>query len=199
MDIQDESVSELKPYTANPRVISASAVDRVAESISSFGWQQPIVVDADNVIIAGHTRYLAATQLGLDVVPVKRAEDLTEEQAKAYRLVDNKLSDITQWDNELLIEELEAIGSPEELSGLLEMFLDEKAVESDAAFLNDMIQADSLHADQSAVSVGEYVTLSFVLSPEDRDMAVNALRMMQHDHNLENTTQALIKLLGDLV
>ncbi len=199
MDIQDESVSELKPYTANPRVISASAVDRVAESISSFGWQQPIVVDADNVIIAGHTRYLAAMQLGLDVVPVKRAEDLTEEQAKAYRLVDNKLSDITQWDNELLIEELEAIGSPEELSGLLEMFLDEKAVESDAAFLNDMIQADSLHADQSAVSVGEYVTLSFVLSPEDRDMAVNALRMMQHDHNLENTTQALIKLLGDLV
>ena len=199
MDIQDESVSELKPYTANPRVISASAVDRVAESISSFGWQQPIVVDADNVIIAGHTRYLAAMQLGLDVVPVKRAEDLTEEQAKAYRLVDNKLSDITQWDNELLIEELEAIGSPEELSGLLEMFLDEKAVESDAAGLNDMIQADSLHADQSAVSVGEYVTLSFVLSPEDRDMAVNALRMMQHDHNLENTTQALIKLLGDLV
>ena len=199
MDIQDESVSELKPYTANPRVISASAVDRVAESISSFGWQQPIVVDADNVIIAGHTRYLAAMQLGLDVVPVKRAEDLTEEQAKAYRLVDNKLSDITQWDNELLIEELEAIGSPEELSGLLEMFLDEKAVESDAAFLNDMIQADSLHADQSTVSVGEYVTLSFVLSPEDRDMAVNALRMMQHDHNLENTTQALIKLLGDLV
>ena len=199
MDIQDESVSELKPYTANPRVISASAVDRVAESISSFGWQQPIVVDADNVIIAGHTRYLAAMQLGLDVVPVKRAEDLTEEQAKAYRLVDNKLSDITQWDNELLIEELEAIGSPEELSGLLEMFLDEKAVESDAAFLNDMLQADSLHADQSAVSVGEYVTLSFVLSPEDRDMAVNALRMMQHDHNLENTTQALIKLLGDLV
>ena len=199
MDIQDESVSELKPYTANPRVISASAVDRVAESISSFGWQQPIVVDADNVIIAGYTRYLAAMQLGLDVVPVKRAEDLTEEQAKAYRLVDNKLSDITQWDNELLIEELEAIGSPEELSGLLEMFLDEKAVESDAAFLNDMIQADSLHADQSAVSVGEYVTLSFVLSPEDRDMAVNALRMMQHDHNLENTTQALIKLLGDLV
>ena len=199
MDIQDESVSELKPYTANPRVISASAVDRVAESISSFGWQQPIVVDADNVIIAGHTRYLAAMQLGLDVVPVKRAEDLTEEQAKAYRLVDNKLSDITQWDNELLIEELEAIGSPEEVSGWLEMFLDEKAVESDAAFLNDMIQADSLHADQSAVSVGEYVTLSFVLSPEDRDMAVNALRMMQHDHNLENTTQALIKLLGDLV
>ena len=199
MDIQDESVSELKPYTANPRVISASAVDRVAESISSFGWQQPIVVDADNVIIAGHTRYLAAMQLGLDVVPVKRAEDLTEEQAKAYRLVDNKLSDITQWDNELLIEELEAIGSPEELSGLLEMFLDEKAVKSDAAFLNAMIQADSLHADQSAVSVGEYVTLSFVLSPEDRDMAVNALRMMQHDHNLENTTQALIKLLGDLV
>ena len=83
MDIQDESVSELKPSTANPRVISAAAVDRVAESISSFGWQQPIVVDADNVIIAGHTRYLAAMQLGLDVVPVKRAEDLTEEQAKA--------------------------------------------------------------------------------------------------------------------
>ena len=80
----------------------------VAKSLQSFGWQQPIVVDKDNVIIVGHTRYKAAKQLGMKEVPVVVADKLTPEQVKAYRLADNKTGESAIWDNKELLKELEA-------------------------------------------------------------------------------------------
>lgn len=79
----------------------------VAESLRQFGWKQPIVIDRDGVIIAGHTRYKAAQSLGFATAPCLIADDLTPEQVKAYRLADNKVSDFSVWDNKLLLEELE--------------------------------------------------------------------------------------------
>lgn len=101
-------ISEVHPYEHNPRK-NDGAVDAVAESIRQFGFKSPIIVDADHTIIAGHTRLKAAQKLGLEKVPVLVADDLTPEQVKAYRLADNKTSELSGWDFSMLDEELEGI------------------------------------------------------------------------------------------
>lgn len=95
------SVDDIKRYENNPRD-NDSAVDAVAKSLHEFGWKQPIVVDSDNTIIVGHTRYKAALSLGMTSVPVVVADDLTPEQARAYRIADNKTGEIADFDDELL-------------------------------------------------------------------------------------------------
>lgn len=105
MQVQSMKISEVKPYDKNPRK-NDQGVDAVAKSIKEFNWQQPIVVDKDNVIIVGHTRYKAAKKLGMDKVPVVVADNLSPEQVKAYRLADNKTGELTDWDMGLLDDEL---------------------------------------------------------------------------------------------
>ena len=106
MQIQSVNIDKVIPYARNPRKNEA-AVGKVAASIKEFGWKQPIVVDKEMVVIAGHTRWEAARQLGLDSVPVLIADDLTETQVKAYRLADNRVADESQWDDALLALELD--------------------------------------------------------------------------------------------
>lgn len=101
-------INNIKPYERNPRK-NDDAVTAVANSIKQFGWQQAIVVDTEGVIIAGHTRYKAAKKLGLKTVPVKVADNLTDEQVKAYRLADNKTGELAEWDLDLLSAELDDI------------------------------------------------------------------------------------------
>ena len=101
-------VDSLIPYANNPRM-NDNAVDAVAASIKEFGFKVPIVVDGENVIINGHTRLKAAHKLGLKQVPVIVADDLTPEQVKAFRLVDNKTSEIAEWDMDKLDIELDSI------------------------------------------------------------------------------------------
>ena len=108
MQVVAKSIDDIKPYENNPRN-NDDAVDAVANSIKEFGWQQPIVVDIEGVIIAGHTRYKAAQKLGLKTVPVVVAKDLSEEQVKAYRLADNKSGELADWNDELLEDELVGI------------------------------------------------------------------------------------------
>lgn len=109
MEIIIKGIDEIWPYENNPRV-NDGAVGAVAESIREFGFQQPIVVDRDGVIIAGHTRYKAAQRLGLTEVPVVVADNLTDEQVRAYRLADNKTGELAEWDFSALEEELAGIG-----------------------------------------------------------------------------------------
>lgn len=99
-------ISEIKPSPDNPREIPEKAVEQVAKSIQEFGWQQPLVVDNNRVIIAGHTRYLAAKKLGLKTVPCIQATHLTPEQAHAYRIADNRSHDYTTWDYPELIQQI---------------------------------------------------------------------------------------------
>lgn len=108
MNIIEKPIAEVKPYEKNPRKNDQS-VDKVANSIKEFGFKVPIVVDKNNIIVCGHTRYKAAKKLGLPVVPCVVADDLTEEQIKAYRLADNKVGEDSLWDMDLLNEELEDI------------------------------------------------------------------------------------------
>ena len=105
MNIIEQNIEKLIPYENNPRN-NDDAVDQVAESIKEFGFQQPIVVDKENVVIVGHTRLKAAKRLGLETVPVVVADELTDEQAKAYRLADNKTNEIATWNFDILNEEL---------------------------------------------------------------------------------------------
>lgn len=108
MDVVNLKIKDLKPYEKNPRK-NDGAVEYVANSIKEFGFKVPIVVDKDNVIVAGHTRYKAAKKLGLKEVPAIVADDLTDEQIKAFRLADNKVGEFAAWDTELLGEELSEI------------------------------------------------------------------------------------------
>lgn len=108
MNIIEKNLKDIKPYDKNPRK-NDNAVEQVANSIASFGFKVPIVIDKDNVIVCGHTRYKAAKKLGIENVPCVVADDLTEEQIKAYRLADNKVSELAEWDFDLLGEELNNI------------------------------------------------------------------------------------------
>lgn len=101
-------INEIFPYDKNPR-INDNAIEKVKESIKEFGFTNPILIDNNNVIVAGHTRYKASMELGLQEVPCVVLHDLTNEQIKAYRLVDNKTAEFAEWDFQLLDEELESI------------------------------------------------------------------------------------------
>ncbi len=135
-------IESVKPYETNPR-INDKAVDAVAASLQEFGFRQPIVVDSKGVIIAGHTRFLSAKKLGLTKVPVHVATDLTPEQAKAYRIADNKTGEIAEWDFEILpieLSELQTAGfdmiefgfSEKELTKLLETDLQQGLTDPDS-------------------------------------------------------------------
>lgn len=105
MQIVQKKLTELKPYEKNPRK-TEHAVESVANSIKEFGFKVPIIIDKNNVIVAGHTRYQASKKLGLKEVPCIIADDLTEEQIKAFRIADNKTGELSTWDNVLLKDEL---------------------------------------------------------------------------------------------
>lgn len=105
MNIVQKKLEDLIPYENNPRN-NDEAVSCVVESIKEFGFKVPIIIDKNNVIVAGHTRYKASKQLGIEEVPCIVADDLTEEQIKAFRLADNKVSEVATWDLEKLELEL---------------------------------------------------------------------------------------------
>lgn len=98
-------IGQVKPYPNNPRK-NESAVPRVAESIRTFGFRTPILVDADGVIIEGHTRRLAALSLGMEEVPVIFATDLTPDEVDALRIIDNKTAECAEWDMDRLADEM---------------------------------------------------------------------------------------------
>ena len=108
MQIKMVKIEDLKPYENNPR-FNDDAVEYVAKSIKVFGFKVPMVIDKENVIVAGHTRYKASMELGLKEVPCIIADDLTEEQIKAFRLADNKVSEQASWNYDLLDLELDDI------------------------------------------------------------------------------------------
>jgi len=108
MKIKQTPIDQVIPYARNPRK-NGDAIAKVAASLKEFGWQQPIVVDSEMVVIAGHTRLAAARTLGMEKVPVVIADGLTPAQVKAYRLADNRVSQEAQWDDELLSVELEEL------------------------------------------------------------------------------------------
>ena len=106
--VQYQDISQIHPYENNPRNNEA-AIEPVAQSIKSFGFRVPILIDRKGTIIAGHTRYEAAKRLGMDKVPCILVDDLTDAQIRAYRIADNKVSEASSWNDDVLRAEMDAL------------------------------------------------------------------------------------------
>jgi ParB-like chromosome segregation protein Spo0J len=127
MEVINKKVDELVPYEKNPRV-NHQAVNEVAKSIREFGFKVPVIVDEDNILVAGHTRVEACKRLGIEEVPAIVADDLSDEQIKAFRIMDNKSAQYSEWDYELLLEEiadLDELDYDIDLTGFKDVELDE--------------------------------------------------------------------------
>lgn len=194
MKVKSIKIDQIIPYDQNPRDNSA-AVEKVAQSLSEFGWQQPIVVDEDMVILAGHTRHLAALSLGMKDVPVHVASGLSEAQKKAYRIVDNKTSELAEWDKDLLKAEFAALQELDFDLQLTGFDLEEitKLAGDDllefAADLEDLeeVDFDELDAiDKSHVKMF-LLYLSTETEPKFREMCIK----IQEKHGIDNITDAV--------
>tara|TARA_R110002167_G_scaffold34895_7_gene111486 strand:- start:472 stop:1089 length:618 start_codon:yes stop_codon:yes gene_type:complete len=194
MQIEQVKIEEIIPYDQNPRDNSA-AVKKVSESIAEFGWQQPIVVDEDNVILAGHTRHLAAMSMGFKEVPVVIAKGLSDAQKKAYRIVDNKTSELAEWDKELLKSEFLALQELDFDLNLTGFDLDEIAKISgeELQFDEELDEIDeSLEFDDLSDHNKNHVKmlmlyLDLETEPKFRQMCVK----IQEKHGIDNLTDAV--------
>ncbi len=195
MEIKQIKIEKIFPYDQNPRDNSA-AVEKVAESIKEFGWQQPIVVDEEKIILAGHTRHLAAMSMGLKEVPVLIASGLSEAQKKAYRIVDNKTSELAEWDKELLKSEFLALQELDFDLNLTGFDLDEIARMSGEDLLqfaeeldeiDDSLQFDELESENRSHVKMLQLYLDMETEPKFRQMCVK----IQEKHGIDNLTDAV--------
>lgn len=195
MEIKQIKIEKIFPYDQNPRDNSA-AVEKVAESIKEFGWQQPIVVDEEKIILAGHTRHLAAMSMGLKEVPVLIADGLSEAQKKAYRIVDNKTSELAEWDKELLKSEFLALQELDFDLNLTGFDLDEIArmsgedllqFEEELDEIDDSLEFDELEAENKSHVKMLQLYLDTETEPKFRQMCVK----IQEKHGIDNLTDAV--------
>ena len=188
-----KKIEEISPYENNPRN-NDEAVDAVAESIQEFGFKIPIVISGDNVVVAGHTRIKAAKKLGMKEVPCIVADDLNEEQIRAFRLADNKSAEIATWDEEKLEQELAQImnidmsvfGFDGEDTAFADEVVDDKytintkipqyEVTGDCPTISEMLD------DEKANSLIEEIEKSEGITEEERRFLIQAARR----HNVFN-------------
>lgn len=137
-----KKVSDLLPYENNPRH-NDNAVDPVSESIVKYGYKVPIVIDSNGTIITGHTRLKALKKLGIETVDVILADDLSDEQVKEFRLVDNKVSEFADWDDPKLYEELAALENSLEEFGF-DLSFDNEDTESEREDKSDSLKEENL-------------------------------------------------------
>ena len=188
----------LQPYQKNPRNISDKAIDSVAHSIKEFGWKQPLVIDKNNKVIVGHTRLLAAKKLNINEVPVIVADDLTEEKIKAYRILDNRLNEMSEWDEDLLNFELESLkDSDENIKELLKLLEDDQEEILPSNFLEEMSK-NPQKEEKIKLDMEMYQSVSFVMLPEEKTMVIQVLRDVMNANGLKTTTQALLKLIKEI-
>lgn len=208
-------IDELTPYEKNPRN-NGKAVKRVADSIREFGFNQPIVVDKDNIIVVGHTRWKASKELGLKEVPVLyMPDDISDAKVKAYRIADNKLNEYASWDDELLVAELEDIRDEIgdiESTGFSEKSLDDLLHKTDDAYTKkidtpiyepkgDKPELESLYDDSHAMQLLAEVKSSdldseikqFLTLAAYRHIEFNYKRIAEYYCHADAKTQKLIE------
>lgn len=157
MQIVMKKLTEIKPYSRNPRN-NDGAVSAVAESIKNFGFKVPLVIDNNIIIVCGHTRYQACKKLGLAEIPCVIADDLTNEQIKAFRLADNKTAELAEWDFDLLSEELD---------GIFDIDMSDFGFDTQENFSPDEFGEDFSLPDGDKP---EIVTMSFTLHSEQKNL-----------------------------
>ena len=193
MDIQEIEIDKIIPYINNPR--KNLNIDKVASSIKEFGFQQPIVVDKTNTIIVGHTRFEAAKKLGITKVPVQIA-DLSETQARAYRIADNRLNQDASWDTKLLnLEFNDLLSKDYNLDGLgfttdeLDSLFLKSSEDADIG-LNENIEED-LDLTQETLSDVKMIQLFF--NAENETKFRDAINKISKENNIDNISDAVLK------
>ena len=190
MNIVEKRLNELKPYENNPR-INDGAVKYVKNSIEEFGFKVPIVIDKDGVIVAGHTRYKASQELGLETVPCVVADDLTDEQVKAFRIADNKTAEKASWDLDALkteMEELEEIdGIDMRDFGFGDFEISALTEDMDAeGYDNELMDAFSEHSEEMLKK--QRVIITYETEEEETSRQEHLRQMKSVEQELQNTT-----------
>tara|TARA_A100001515_G_scaffold122522_1_gene106033 strand:+ start:84 stop:677 length:594 start_codon:yes stop_codon:yes gene_type:complete len=188
MKVENKSIDDLIPYHNNPR--KNQAIDKVASSIKEYGFQQPIVVDKDMVVIVGHTRLLGAKKLGLKEVPIVVA-DLGEAKAKAYRLADNRVNEDSMWDNNLLQNELNQL-LDFEIDLNLTGFTNE---ELDSIFSKEEIEiTDPIsELDDENRSLNDVKMIQLFYDPESEQTFRKIIDRVKNKYSLDNISDAVLK------
>lgn len=189
MEIKSIETNKILPYINNPR--KNLNVDKVASSIKEFGFQQPIVIDKNNTIIVGHTRFEAAKKLGLKEVPVQVA-DLTETQAKAYRIADNRLNEDASWDTKLLNLEFNDLLSKEFDLDLLGFTTDEV----DNLFLKTDQESDkeiNENLDLAEETLSDVKMIQLFFNQENEAKFREAVDKISKANNINNISDAVLR------
>ena len=189
MQIKSIETNKILPYINNPR--KNLNIDKVASSIKEFGFQQPIVIDKNNTIIVGHTRFEAAKKLGLKEVPVQIA-DLTETQAKSYRIADNRLNEDASWDTKLLNLEFNDLLSKEFDLDLLGFTTDEV----DNLFLKTDQESDkeiNENLDLAEETLSDVKMIQLFFNQENEAKFREAVDKISKANNIDNISDAVLR------
>jgi hypothetical protein len=216
MLIEDWPLTKIRPYPNNPRVLR-NAAEKVAESIKAFGWRQPIVVDAEGVIIAGHGRFAAAQLLKLKKAPVHVAKELTPDQVRALRVADNKTATFADWDDAKLADELSAImeglgditstGFSQSEFDALEMSALAELSKLEQVNSPAPAQADEEPGEEPAPAgdepapsqdepppLADMVPFNVLMTVEARQVVYDAVAAAKKQHGLEQTADAMLAI-----
>ena len=186
-------IEDIKPYAENPRNMELS-LPKVKESISNFGFNQPILLDREYIIITGHTRYAAAKELGMTELPCIVCDELTPNQIKAYRIADNKVGQDGSWDVALLKDELKKLrieNFPVTQTGYSDAELQNLEIELDKIKVTTTPELSSIEAPNFSDAM---VNLNFTMKPQERLVVMNYLDYHKQINKLNTTAEALVYL-----
>tara|TARA_R110000868_G_scaffold28621_1_gene107137 strand:+ start:658 stop:1287 length:630 start_codon:yes stop_codon:yes gene_type:complete len=195
MQVVYKTVDSLIPYINNSRIHTEEQIGQIAGSIKEFGWTNPILLDGENGILAGHGRLRAAIKLSMDKVPCINLAHLSETQKKAYVIADNKIALNSNWDAQILALELDSLRNADmdlSLLGFSEADLSRINDDQDLAMLNDMGKQaeDEVVEDLEKPNI-EMSAFSVMLEHEQRESVFRAIRKAKDEHELETSGQAL--------
>ena len=191
MNIEKIEINKVIPYENNPR--KNQSVEKVASSIKDFGFQQPIVVDKNMVVIVGHTRLMGAKKLGLTHVPVVQA-DLDEAKAKAYRIADNRVNEDSGWDNKLLQDELNKLLNFDidlNMTGFTNDELDSLFSKEEVEFLEPV--GEVIHDDNHLLNDVKMIQLFY--EPENEKKFREIVEKVRDQNNIDNISDAVFHCL----
>jgi len=185
MEIQEINIDEIKPYKNNPRDISVEAVEKVANSIKEFGNNQPIVIDQDNVIVVGHTRWKALKKLGKTTASVVKKQ-FNKNDSIAYRIMDNRSNEESKWANKLLKEELNVLQDENfnlDLTGF-------NPSEIDQFFLPKEDKSDLPEIDLN-LNENDVKMIQIFFNPEQETKFKEAIEKLYQKYNVDNISDAV--------
>lgn len=209
LNIKIVNIDELIPYENNPKEHPEEQIDRIADSIESYGFIQPIVIDKDNEIIIGHGRVKASKKLGFKEVPAVVRSDLSEREIKALRIADNKIAE-SGWDFEALAIEFEELEIDEDFTGFeeseIEDILIKKDLDTEASFLDEFEDGDEDTSDKREETEQEtkdreerkrkdsYLNFSIPVTEDERQYIIKALTQVKEEQGILTDREAVLYL-----